>query len=174
MIGRARQMDPEGDYRLVVDGDLGRLETGSFDLVLAAFPFDNIPAARKPGCFRALVDLLGVTGRIVNIVSSPEIYTHEWVSFSTQDYPENRRARDGEIVRIVTTEFRKGRPAEDVLCSDAAYREIYRHAGLEPEATYRPLAGEGDGWTWVSETRVPPWVIYVLKRAWHHEVVGFV
>jgi SAM-dependent methyltransferase len=43
MVRRARAIDPEGDYRLVADGDLSALAGVSFDLVLAAFPFDNIP-----------------------------------------------------------------------------------------------------------------------------------
>jgi ubiquinone/menaquinone biosynthesis C-methylase UbiE len=165
MIQKARQIDPAGDYRLLAEGDLERLPDGGFDLVLAAFPFDNIPGPQKPHLFRALSRLLAAGGRIVNIVSSPEIYTHEWVSFSTRDYPENRQAGDGDVVRIVTTEFRDGRPAEDVLCTDAGYRGIYSRAGLEVVADYRPLARGDEGWPWVSETRVAPWVIWVLRSA---------
>jgi len=165
MIHGARQLDPEGVYLLLSDGDLGRLPAGGFDLVLAAFPFDNIPAGEKTDIFRTFSRLLTATGRIVNIVSSPEMCTHEWVSFSTRDYLENRRARDGDIVRIVTTQFRHARPAEDVLCTDEAYREIYGRAGLDIVAAYRPLAQGDEPWPWVSETRVAPWVIYVLKAA---------
>jgi len=164
MVRSARKIDPEGDYLLLDDGDLGRLPAGSFDLVLAAFPFDNVPADEKTGCFRALSRLLGNGGRMVNIVSSPEMYTHEWASFSTRDYPENRFAQDGDIVRIVTPEFRNRRPVEDVLCTDEAYRRIYKQSGLEVMAVYRPLATGNEGWPWVSETQVPPWVIYVLAR----------
>jgi len=165
MIERARQTDPQGDYRLLEEGGLARLDRGRFDLVLAAFPFDNTPMADKPGLFRGLRDLLDTTGRIVNVVSSPEIYTHEWASFTTRAFPENRHARDGEIVRIVTTEFRHGRPCEDVLCTDEAYRRLYADAGLEVVADYRPLARGDEGVPWVSETRVAPWVIWVLGRA---------
>lgn len=96
------------------------------------------------------------------MVSSPEIYTHEWVSFSTRDFPENQRARDGDIVRIVTTAFRNGRPCEDLLCTDQAYRGMYAEAGLEVIAEHRPLGRDDDGVPWVSETRVAPWVIWVL------------
>ena len=63
MIRRARAFDPTGDYRLVADGDLGELADGSFDLVLSAFPFDNIPtAAQKTALFRALVRVLDAGG----------------------------------------------------------------------------------------------------------------
>jgi SAM-dependent methyltransferase len=165
MIQKARQIDPAGDYRLLAEGDLERLPAGGFDLVLAAFPFDNIPGPQKPVLLRTLSRLLAASGCIVNIVSSPEIYTHEWVSFSTRSYPENQRARDGDVVRIVTTEFRDGRPAEDILCTDEAYRVLYARAGLEVVADCRPLARGDEGWPWVSETRVAPWVIWVLKSA---------
>ena len=47
MLARARERDPEGDYRLVPDGDLGGLAAGTFDLVLSAFTFDNIPTMEK-------------------------------------------------------------------------------------------------------------------------------
>jgi predicted RecB family nuclease len=100
----------------------------------------------------------------VNIVSAPEIYLHEWASFTTRDFPENRDARDGEIVRIVTTGF-QGRPCDDVLCTDAAYRRLYAAAGLAVAAEYRPLGREGEGVAWVSETTIPPWAIHVLAPA---------
>jgi SAM-dependent methyltransferase len=164
MIKGALRLDPEGRYLLIGDDGLDALPRDCYDLILAAFPFDNIPAIAKPGILRSLARLLAGTGRIVNIVSSPEMYTHEWASFSTRDYPENRHARDGDLVRIVTTEFRNARPAEDVFCTDEGYREIYGQAELEIEAAYRPLASGDEEWSWGSETRVAPWVIYVLRR----------
>jgi hypothetical protein len=45
------------------------------------------------------------------------------------------------------------------------YRETHSRAGLAVEAEYRPLGRPGEGFDWVSETTVPPWVIWVLKRA---------
>ncbi len=43
MIKRAYELDPKGDYRLVRDADLSGFPDESFDLVLSAFTFDNIP-----------------------------------------------------------------------------------------------------------------------------------
>jgi hypothetical protein len=54
------------------------------------------------------------------------------------------------------------RPVEDVVCSDEDYREAYRRAGLRALHTYRPLARESEPYRWVSETRIAPWVIYLL------------
>ena len=47
MVERAREQDPEGDYRLIPDGDLSSLETGTYDLVLSAFTFDNVATMDK-------------------------------------------------------------------------------------------------------------------------------
>src|SRR5262245_15256173 len=47
MLGRARERDPKGDYRLVPDGDLSGLPADSFDLALSAFTFDNVPTVEK-------------------------------------------------------------------------------------------------------------------------------
>jgi SAM-dependent methyltransferase len=165
MIRAAKEIERDGEYLLLGEEGLGRLPAGSFDLVLAAFPFDNTPAQAKAECFRALRDLLSPTGKIVNIVSSPEIYVNEWASFSTRHYPENARAKDGDVVRIITREFSTGKPAEDMLCTDEAYREIYSSCGLEVVTQCRPLGTADDGVQWISETRIAPWVIWVLAQA---------
>ena len=165
MLRIARATDPSGDYRLVPGDNFGQFAAGSFDLVLSAFAFDNIPAGMKAGILRDLEKLLAPRGTIVNLVSSPRIYTHEWASFTTRDFPENAAARSGDVVRIVTTDHQDRRPVEDILCTDESYRVFYRQAGLAAVQVLAPLASGDEPYAWVSETRVPPWVIYVLKRA---------
>ena len=166
MLAEARARDPGGDYRLVADGDLRRLEAGGTDLVLSAFTFDNVPGLeRKARLVRDIARLLAPRGVFLNLVSSPDIYVHEWASFSTKDYPENRRARSGDRVRIVITDIADGRPVEDVVCSDEDYRALYARAGLELLATHRPLGLPEEPQPWVNETRIPPWTIYLLRRA---------
>ena len=165
MIRKAREIDPAGDYRLVEPARLTGLATGAWDLVFSAFTFDNIPQPGKVARFRDLARLLAPEGKIVSLVSTPEIYTQEWASFSTRDFPENRQAKTGDVVRIVMTDVTDRRPVEDVVCSKASYLEIYREAGLERVASYEPLGRDGEPFEWVSETRVAPWRIDVLKRA---------
>ncbi len=169
MLARARERDPGGDYRLVPDGDLGSLPAGAYDLILSAFTFDNVPTMeRKVRLFTGLGHALAEEGRILNLVSSPEIYVHEWASFSTKDYPENRAARSGERVRIVMLDVEDRRPVEDIVWSDEDYSEVYRRAGLSPLRAHRPLGTAAEPYRWVSETTVAPWVIYVLGRTHGH------
>jgi len=164
MLRIARAADPGGDYRLVPGDNLGEFAAGSFDLVLVAFTFDNIPQPMKARIFGDLRELLASAGVIVSIVSSPEIYTHEWASFTTKAFPENAETRSGDVVRIIVTDHQDRRPVEDIVCTDEAYREVYRQAGLEAIAVLKPLAKGDEPYPWVSETRIAPWVIYVLKR----------
>lgn len=163
MLVRARARDPDGAYVRIPDGDLGGVRERSFDLVLCAFTFDNVPTYEKRlSLFSGLERLLADRGRIVNLVSAAEIYVNEWVSFSTRGFPENEVARTGDTVRIVMLDVPDRRPVEDVFWPDSAYRELYAAAGLDLLETHRPLGRPSDPHEWVSETRVSPWSIYVL------------
>ncbi len=163
MLELARKRDPEGDYRLTKEGNLEGLAPETYDLVLSVFTFDNIPTMeKKVALFGSMRRLLNRNGIIVNVVSSPEIYVHEWASFSTRDFPGNRTARSGDSVRIVMLDVDDRRPVEDILWSYKDYLETYRRAGLVPVAVHRPLGTQAEPYTWVSETTIAPWVIYVL------------
>ncbi len=165
MIKKAGGFDPEGDYRLIKEGSLNRFEEKTYNLVLSAFTFDNIPTLeKKTGIFRGIGKLLSQDGKIINLVSTPEIYVNEWASFTTKDFPENRSAKSGDKVRIVMKDVDDKRPVIDVVMSDEDYREIYRKAGLEVVKTYYPLAEKDEPFAWINETRIAPWVIYVLER----------
>jgi SAM-dependent methyltransferase len=163
MLDRAREFDPGGDYRLVGDGDLRTLEVNSFDLILSAFTFDNIPTLRrKESALLSLKRLLADQGRIVSVVSSPNIYVNEWASFSTQDYPANKQAVSGDKVLIKMLDVPDRRPVEDVMCSEDDYRHVYRQVGLRLLKTLRPLATGTESIKWVSEIEIAPWTIHVL------------
>jgi len=165
MVHRARESDPQGDYRLAEDDGSVSLPAATFDLVLSAFTFDNIPTAEKKiALFTGLATVLRDGGCLINLVSSPEIYTHEWLSFTTKDFPENRDAKSGDLVRIIMTDVEDRRPVEDVLWTDEPYRGVYAASGLKVVETLKPLATQGEVHDWVNETRIAPWVIYVLQR----------
>lgn len=166
MIRKAREIDPKGDYRLIAEGDFSQFKHKSYDLALSVFTFDNIPTMeKKVKNFKELGNFLKNEGRLVNVVSSPEIYVHEWASFSTKDYPENKHAKSGDKVRIIQTDIEDKRPVEDIVWTDEFYRETYRRTGLELVKTYKPLAKEDEPYEWINEKKIAPWVIYVLKRS---------
>jgi len=99
------------------------------------------------------------------VVSSPALYVNEWASFSSRNFPENRRARDGDRVRLVMLDVSDRRPVEDVLCTDAHYRRLFESAGLGVLEVQSPLATGKEATRWVSEITTAPWTIYVLVVA---------
>jgi ubiquinone/menaquinone biosynthesis C-methylase UbiE len=164
MLAQARERDPEGTYLLADDDTLPELPAATFDLILAAFTFDNIPTREaKLRSFGTLRRLLAPHATLVTVVSTPEIYVHEWASFSTRAFPENQAAQSGDRVQIVMLDVPDSRPVEDVVCSDPEYRTLYRAAALQLVETHFPLGQADEPYPWVSETSVPPWAIYVLR-----------
>lgn len=162
MLANALRRDPDGVYERVGDADLSALAGRSFDLILSAFPFS---ATRTQEKVRAILTefskLLAPDGRVVLVESSDRLYRHEWLSFSTLAFPENANAKSGDRVAIVFRD-RMDEPVFDTLWTDEDYRQSFDAAGLAHLETHRPLAGDGDLGPWVSERKIPPWVIYVL------------
>ncbi|HSP07735.1 MAG TPA: class I SAM-dependent methyltransferase [Acidobacteriota bacterium] len=168
MIQKAQTLDPPGDYRLITDGDFSRLEAQGYDLVLSAFTFDNVPTMEtKVRLFTGIRGLLLPHGKMINLVSAPEIYLHEWASFSTRKYSENRAAKSGDEVRIINTAIADERPVVDILMTDEAYRDVYAKAGMEIVSVRKPLGRADEPFAWVNETTIAPWVIYVLQNPAH-------
>ena len=116
MIKKAAEIDSLGDYRLIKDGDFLQFNNNAYNLILSVFTFDNIPTAeKKVKLFSKLGKLLKSDGKIINLVSSPEIYLHEWASFTTKDFSENQYAKSGDKVKIVMKDVEDNRPVEDII-----------------------------------------------------------
>ncbi len=165
MIKIARSKDANGDYRLIDDGDLDSLNDNSLDLVQAIFTFDNVPTTeKKEKILMAMKRVVKPEGFLLILVSDPLIYTHEWASFSTKDFPENKLAKSGDRVKIIQTDIADKRPVEDVIWSHEAYLKIFEHTGFQWVKTYKPLGKADEPFQWVNETKIAPWVIYILKK----------
>lgn len=166
MLANARQLNPEGDYLQVEDGETFPFADSIFDLVLSTFTFDNVSTAeKKTFLFSELHRILKPDGRLINLVSTPEIYTHEWASFTTQAFrAENLKARCGDPVLIINTSSGDTVPVADILWPEENYRQIYQSTGWELLEMRKLLARPEESAPWVNETRVAPWCVYVLRR----------
>ena len=165
MIELAAEMDSSGTYQLVNDGDFSSFASASFDLIFSGFAFDNIPdVAKRCQLLRGLRALLKETGRIILLGSTPEIYQHEWASFTTQAFPENRQAKSGQPVRIVMKDVTDARPVIDIVWFHDDYLKFFAATELDLVASFTPLGRADEPYDWLSETTIAPWVIYVLKK----------
>lgn len=166
MLREAARRDPQGHYVRLREDNLDTVGDRAFDLILSAFTFDNIPLReRRLDLFRQLAQRLAPHGRIVNLVSSENIYLNEWLSFSTRDFPENKNAKSGEPVRITMLDVPDRRPVEDILWTARDYSEMFAAAGLNVIEVHQPLGNDQDPFDWVSEYSIAPWTIHVLGRS---------
>ena len=164
MLTKAKKLDPGGDYLKIEDGNLHQFTNNFFDLILSVFTFDNIPTKeKKVRIFSELRRILKKEGKIINLVSSPDIYINEWASFSTKDFPENRLAKSGDNVKIIMKDVGDIRPVDDILWSHEDYLNVYSAAELKVVEINKPLAKDNEPYDWINENRLPPWVIYILN-----------
>ena len=162
MLDQARALDSSGKYHLIRNNIAEEFAPGSFDVILAAFTFDNMPTEAKADALSRLRILMAPDGCLLLVVSSAEIYVNEWASFSTRDFSENRHARDGDPVRIIMLDVPDRRPVDDVFCTDAQYRRLFESAGLRVLDVHNPFATGNETTQWVSETTTAAWTIYIL------------
>jgi SAM-dependent methyltransferase len=166
MIDLARAADPNGRYLLVGDGDYRVFEPRTFDVILSAFAFDNIPGAEhRVEILRRLRRLLNDNGRIILLGCTPDIYLYEWASFTTKDFPENHRAGSGDEVRAVMKDVDDRRPVVDLIWFHDDYLALFAASDLELIAHHSPLGRDDEPYPWVTETSISPWAIYVLKNS---------
>jgi ubiquinone/menaquinone biosynthesis C-methylase UbiE len=166
MIDLARLKDPDGIYELVENGKYKYLGDGKYDIVQSIFTFDNIPGwENRRQILESLAGLLKPGGKIICLDSSQELYSHEWASFSTREFPENLTAVTGDIVRVVMLDVEEKKPVEDIFWTAKDYEILFGLAGLKIEAIYKPLGYMYEPFEWVSEKELAPWVIYVLHKA---------
>lgn len=166
MIERARTNEPRANYHHVVNGEVGPFEPESFDLILSLVTFDNVPLTpTRDEIVRRLGRLLKTNGVFVMVAATPELYTNEWISVSPKGFSENWSATSGCIVRTRLPETGDDRAWEDIFCTDEDYRKSFASAELSILECRRPLASGDEPFEWISECRVAPFVIYVLKRS---------
>ncbi|HAN19696.1 MAG: hypothetical protein A2X13_14350 [Bacteroidetes bacterium GWC2_33_15] len=165
MLDYAQELDPSGEYKLVSNGKYSHLGQGKFDLIQSIFTFDNISGwDNRVNILRSLSDLLSPTGKLICLDSNSEIYTHEWASFSTKDFPENKIAKTGDVVKIIMKDVEDKSPVKDIFWTDHDYHKLFNMAGLDIEAIYKPLGSESEPYNWIMEKEIAPWIIYVLKK----------
>lgn len=164
MLYKARQFDTLGSYYLVNNGEYDFLGVGKFDLVLSVFTFDNIPYSQtRIDILKGLRRLLKPSGVFICLDSTPQLYHHEWASFSTHNFPGNRNAQTGDIVKVIMTDVPGQRPVEDIFCSMEDYHKSFESAGLRLLHTHYTMGYLSEPYPWKSELSIPPWMIFVLK-----------
>lgn len=164
MLRIAQKLDPSGNYQSVSNGDYRYLGMGQYDLILSIFTFDNIPGwENRTAILQELRCLLKPSGMLICLDSTPELYTNEWASFSTKDFPDNWNAKTGDTVRDIMLDVEDRRPVEDIFWTIPDYYKLFYESGYELVTTYKPLGYKNEPYDWKSELCIAPWIIFVLN-----------
>lgn len=165
MLEIAKKIDHNGEYQLVSNGEYQHIGISRFDLIQSIFTFDNIPGwDNRSNILTALKSLMKSSGRMILLDSTPELYTNQWASFSTKEFPGNLSAKTGDYVYDIMLDVEDRRPVKDIFWSVSDYHKLFDISGLEVEAFYKPLGYENEPFNWISEKEVAPWMIFVLKK----------
>jgi SAM-dependent methyltransferase len=165
MLQIAISLDKSSDYQLVSNTQYDHLGINNYDLIQSIFTFDNIPGwENRTNILIGLRDLLKPTGKMICLDSTPELYTNEWTSFSTKEFPQNWSAKTGDIVRDIMLDVDDRRPVDDIFWSVPDYHKLFKQSGFLVDATYKPLGYKDEPFNWISETHIAPWMIFVLSK----------
>ncbi len=161
MLNEAKKLDPKGEYDHIKSGVIP-FQDETFDFVLSSFTFDSIYSKEEMiKISKEMRRVLKRGGIILNITSTPQVYSHNWASF-IGDFPENKKAKSGDKVKVVIRDSKM--IVYDYLWEDSDYQDIFRQAGLQLLKIHKPLAKNTEPYKWHAETKVAPWFVYVLQK----------
>lgn len=165
MVEQARLRNPEARYEVIESGKFP-LEDKSVDLVLSSIVFMEFPTKEK--MMETLTEMRRVlkdNGVVIIITDTPEAYSGDFVSFSF-NFPDNKNLKSGDKARVVIKGT--GIILYDYVWLDEDYREVFARTGFDLLESRKPTPKGDEPYQWHSETTLPPWVIYVLKKKIHN------
>ena len=165
MLTQAKEIDPTGQYELVTNNNYDHLGLGQLDLIQSIFTFDNIFGLEtRQNILKNLKELLKPNGTMICLDANPLLYHNESASFTTKDFPENKAAKTGDIVKVIMNDVEDKTPIHDVFWTEDDYRDLFESVSFHVEKIYRPLGKPDEPFEWKMETTIPPWLIFVLNN----------
>ena len=164
MIAQARTFDPDGSYIQIPPSNLSQFGDQEFNLIFSSFVLMEISSLQEiKALLKEMARILQPNGKIIIIVSNPDIVGQNCVSFN-KDYDCNRNLKSGDKLRLDITDASRTFTLYDYYWTDDDYRRAFSSAGLSIETTFKPLGKPRDGIDWKAETIIPPFNIYILVK----------
>jgi len=164
MISQARRRDESGSYFQIPPGNLSRFDDLSFDLIFNSFVLMEISTLDKiTGLLKEMARILTPAGKIIIIVSNPDIVGWRCVSFN-KDFDCNRHLKSGDLLRLDITQTSQTFTLYDYYWTENDYRKAFLQARLSIETTLKPLGKPRDGIDWKAESTIPPFIVYILIK----------
>jgi ubiquinone/menaquinone biosynthesis C-methylase UbiE len=161
MIAQARLNDKLGHYTKIYSAAIPR-ESNSYDIVFSSLVLFEISLKTELTLvFKEVYRVLKKDAIFIILTGSSDMYSHPWLTLNA-DYEQNTNLKSGSIAKVrleeIDLEF------EDYFWTDEDYESIIKTTHFTLLERLKPLGTPFDGYPWRSETRVSPYVIYVLKK----------
>lgn len=166
MLQQAMLADPKGTY-LKIEQNIP-FSNSIFDLVYCNFVLFELPS--KEEIIRVLTDIRRTmkTGAcLIATTGTPEMYNrnNQWVTLDA-NFPENDNLQSGSLAKVSLILPDGVITFNDYYWTEDDYRECFTAAGLSLISADYPLGSEQEclDWKWKDETKVAPYVIFVLRK----------
>lgn len=160
MIDIIKSVDSKGDYHLIKSGEIPYPDN-YFDFVFSSFAFLEVGSKEElVKISKDIKRVLKPDGVFITIVCIEDFYNRDWLSLNSQ-FPENQNLVSGSVVKVLFKDI--GLIISDYFWSADDFLEVFHKAGLRLITNHKPLGTEKDGYEWVTEKEISPFVIYVVK-----------
>ncbi|KAF3362696.1 hypothetical protein PHSC3_000683 [Chlamydiales bacterium STE3] len=166
MLQQAMLADPQGTY-LKMEQDIP-YSNSFFDLVYCNFVLFELPS--KEEIIKMLTEIRRTMKDgtcLIATTATPEMYNrnNHWVSLDA-NFSENDHLQSGSHAKVSLILPEGVITFNDYYWTEKDYRECFAAAGLNLISANYPLGLENESldWKWQDETKVAPYVIFVLKK----------
>jgi ubiquinone/menaquinone biosynthesis C-methylase UbiE len=148
------------DYKLI---DKGKVPYGNqtFDFVFSGLVLFGISSIDGlVSIFNEIHRVIKKDGVFIAVTGSTAQYENNWYSLKT-DFPENKQLKSGDIAKVVLSNI--GLEVFDYYWTESDYDKVVTESGFKTLEKNHPLGDINDGYDWISETKISPYITYVMR-----------
>lgn len=161
MIKEARKIDRTTSYHVIESAEIPST-SNNYDVVFSSLVLFEISTKKEiTKVFNEIYRVLKKDGIFIAVTGSIAMYSHEWLSLDV-NYEENKNLKSGSIAKILLKDINL--ELYDYFWTDNDYKEIIKASNFNLLEKKFPLGDDSDGYPWISEIFVSPYVIYVLNK----------
>lgn len=162
MIKEAKQIDSNGDYRLIKSAEIP-FANNTFDIIFLSYVFLEVENFEEiVNILKELKIVLKKDRNIIIITSIVSNIEDNWLSF-TYNFPENMKSLD-KCQRLKLLIKENNIVFYDYNWTDKEYRKAFQKSQLLLEKLHIPLGNKNDSYNWLDESNKPYCYIYILKN----------
>ncbi len=159
MLKQAETIDKQTTYRLIQSAEIPACNHFYNIAFCSLVLFEISSKTELLKIFNEIKRVIDENGIFIIVTGSEDMYRHSWYTLDAS-YKENRSLKSGSLAKIQLKQINL--ELLDYFWTDNDYQEIMKKSGLSLLEKLNPLGSKEDGYPWVSEMTVSPYVIYVL------------